>query len=366
MAYRFQVDTGGTLLTSLVSYYQAEDANDFYGTYHLTNNGSTPFNAGKINNAPDFTPGSSQYLHANVHSYERTQALSMCGWVKFDDTGVDRYILSRQNNTSPFNGVQYFRRTSDNRLVFGMGAANSTGARIRTAATFTTDTASYHFFVVTYDGSSTAAGMHIYWDGSEAATTSYQDNLNASTLVSYDFFISGGANPAANFMDGHIDEVGIWTKVLSSQEMTDLYNSGNGQTMIFDPDISVIETITVSESVTMNEADLGGINVNEVITVAENVSITNSDLGDVSVFDTVTITEFATIDLPFNISVFDSVSVSEDISATNSDLGGININETITITESITIQESAQRKGFIKMRSTQQSYPIPMDDNRTL
>ena len=66
-AKSFQVDTGGTLTTGLISYYQLEDRLDFYSTNDLTNNGSTAFVAGKVNNAADFgSPNTTKWLLKSI------------------------------------------------------------------------------------------------------------------------------------------------------------------------------------------------------------------------------------------------------------------------------------------------------------
>ena len=53
----------------------------------------------------------------------------------------------------------------------------------------------------------------------------------------------GVAYTAVNdFYSGLVDEFGVWSKALSATEITDLYNSGNGQTMIegFIPQVIII------------------------------------------------------------------------------------------------------------------------------
>ena len=62
MAKHFQVDSGGTLLTNLISYYKLDDVNDYYASNNLTNNNTVTFVTGKIGNAGDFEVDSTQYL----------------------------------------------------------------------------------------------------------------------------------------------------------------------------------------------------------------------------------------------------------------------------------------------------------------
>ena len=48
-------------------------------------------------------------------------------------------------------------------------------------STNTVDDGNWHHVVVTYDGSSTAAGMKLYIDGSEESVTAIEDGLSATT-----------------------------------------------------------------------------------------------------------------------------------------------------------------------------------------
>lgn len=48
----------------------------------------------------------------------------------------------------------------------------------------------------------------------------------------YTELIKYGGGTATWAYNGYMDEVGIWSKVLSSTEISDLYNGGNGNTMM--------------------------------------------------------------------------------------------------------------------------------------
>ena len=75
---------------------------------------------------------------------------------------------------------------------------------------------------MTYDGSTKT----IYLNGSSVAST-----LNNSGNVHYDgsgtHFI-GSSKGSEEFWNGKIDDVAIWQRTLSSSEVSNLYNSGNG------------------------------------------------------------------------------------------------------------------------------------------
>jgi hypothetical protein len=56
-------------------------------------------------------------------------------------------------------------------------------------------------------------------------TTSFSGGIFDGTTA---FLI--GSRSGATYMNGRIDEVGVWKKLLSASELTELYNSGAGKT----------------------------------------------------------------------------------------------------------------------------------------
>lgn len=129
--------------------------------------------------------------------------------------------------------------------------------------------------------------------------------------------------------------------------------------------VSVFDAVTITESVTMDNSQLGDINVNDAITITESITVANSQLGDISVSDSITITESITVDFTFDISVSDNITISEDVQMQTS-MGDISVFDAITITESVTMFTPDQLSGIAIMRSNQQQYPLGMDDNTIL
>ena len=86
----------------------------------------------------------------------------------------------------------------------------------------------WHHVAVVYDAS--ANTVKFYIDGSLDVTrssvvsvASYSGNRRLGRRSTLD---------EANIIAMNLDEIGIWSKALSATEVTDLYNSGNGQTLI--------------------------------------------------------------------------------------------------------------------------------------
>src|SRR3990167_4722974 len=222
-AKSFQVDSGSTLTTSLVSYYKLEDATDFFGPNNLTAVNQASFVAGKVNNAVTLD-GTDDYLDGgDVLDFERTQAFSVNAWVKRATTGASMSIAGKYDEVNDTGWIFYFPSSNIIRLLLANGAANLIHVGSNNAFT---DTTAYHMYTLVYTGSSAASGVSFYVDGALEADTTVSDSLTATTLNAISFNIGSDNDGAFADMNGLIDEVGVRSKALSTTEITDLYNGG--------------------------------------------------------------------------------------------------------------------------------------------
>ena len=141
-------------------------------------------------------------------------AMSTNLWFKADVKDVDQGLIWKTNNTTYSIGM---RMTSANKLQ-GVVAPASGETYITGGTTLTTGV--WYMATLTYDG----ANIRLYLNGSsDAAAVALTGNTRTSTDALYI-----GAQGGNTFFDGIIDEVGAWSRELSSTEVTALYNSGNG------------------------------------------------------------------------------------------------------------------------------------------
>lgn len=168
------------------------------------------------------------------------------------------------------------------------------------------------------------------------------------------------------------------------------------------PDPSVFDTVTVAEDITMMVDE--NPNVNDAVTVTEAVTIIPDlaiNLGEdvtvsesimfetigFSVSDDVAVAENITMDMDVNVVAGEDVAITESVSMDSPiDLPGVS--EDVAVTESVTVMIdlnpsindavtvtdtaaaagtglviAAARDGLIRMRSTEQSYPLMMDED---
>lgn len=148
-------------------------------------------------------------------------------------------------------------------------------------------------------------------------------------------------------------------------------------TMMVDLNINVFDGVTITEAVTVEvEAPI----IEDTVTVTEFVSILILELVP-AISDDVTVTEAVTMEMSLDISVFDSVAVTEsvageqingfisadDVTVSESvtmmmDLN-VSVFDSITVTEPVTAIVAAAKDGLIRLRSSEQSYPLMMDDD---
>lgn len=227
MAKSFIVDTGGTLTTGLVSYYKMGDGRDFYGTNHGTaSNVTFGSSYGKYNNGGSFN-GSSSHIKMGGQA-SNAIPLSWSCWFKpgvtiNSSTGTTHTILEQgTTGASPALAIP----ASSGYLRFYIYKDPGPLIDVRTNTTSWTSGTWYHA-VVTVNSSGVAK---IYINGTDDTASGGTSQTSGLQFASY-FNIGNSDYYNANYFNGSIDEVGIWSKALSTTEISDLYNSGNGQTM---------------------------------------------------------------------------------------------------------------------------------------
>jgi hypothetical protein len=240
----FQKDTGGTLTTNLVSYYKLEDVNDFFSSNNLTNNGSVGFGSGKVNNAAILNNPPSKYFSKSSPAGVPTgnHDLSISGWV---------YHLANQSSGIP--GFLTFGTESNYQMAgFGFGAPGANGLywlgyNNDANTTWNYSTGVWYMVTATY----TAATKTVQFYVNGAAQGSGLVLPNTPNFGSV--FLEIGAQRPGNIvgLNAYVDEIGLWSKVLSSTEISDLYNGGAGQTMIYGQ--------TLTEAVTNTDTLLRGL-----------------------------------------------------------------------------------------------------------
>lgn len=208
--------TGSTLLTGLVSYWKLNEASgnatDSKGSNTLTASNIAYGNAGKIGNCFRFNGTSSKLTSGSSLGISTAWSLS----IPFK-TSVGGNLL----NDIDFGGSKGIGIWCDN--ASGGIEVYANGATIDFYLDYTTNTNNvWHELILTYDGSN----IRSYLDGTA-------DQYRAFSTFSATGSAFNLGWDGSTFFTGDLDEIAVWSKALTSTEVTERWNSGNLKTYPF-------------------------------------------------------------------------------------------------------------------------------------
>ena len=212
----------GTLLNGMVSYWALDEESgtryDSVGDNDLTDNNTVGFDTGVNGNAASFVAANSESLTKASVSLPADYTVSY--WYKAPakpDSFATPFAVITTWNTQ----VQLFGYYSNGVLTFGVGEDGVAAA----SANLTyqdVDGQEWHLVVISYDSATKVATGFI--DNANTASTA---PLSAARYAGPSTLTVGHAG-AYGYWDGQIDEVAIWSRVLTEDERAELYNAGSG------------------------------------------------------------------------------------------------------------------------------------------
>ena len=205
----------------LVGYWPFNgNANDESGN---GNNGSvngatlTTDRFGNSNSAYNFNGNNTHIAVPSNNSLQLINNYTINGWFNaniFFNTNIsDRSIVSKVQSTGWYGGYEVMVGGTSNDIthVGNVGGNNfnvgSTGYSINT----------WYMFTATYNGNV----MNLYMNGVLVNSQPKSGNLDTSNLP----LIFGMRDGNFQFFNGKIDDIGIWNRALTQQEITNLYNA---------------------------------------------------------------------------------------------------------------------------------------------
>lgn len=224
----FNPNTPGNLNNGLVSYWKLDDVGNINDAKNL-NNGSavgTSSVGGKILNARSFN-GTSDFISAPIGSYfGQNNPLTVSAWVYVTSgaTGPIFGVTSEpSSNCNPNVGLCSWN------MPFLSVASNTVYGWIYGQSQISRNVGSNQWHMVTLTYNSAGGGSSTFYvDGTAVgnATGPY----NSSGASNYFTTYIPGVKPSGvgNLLNTPIDEVGIWSRALSAQEVATLYQNGTG------------------------------------------------------------------------------------------------------------------------------------------
>ena len=263
------------LTDGLVSYWKFDEtsgttASDSHGENDGDVTGAT-WTTGKINNGLDFT-GGNHYVNVGMKSFGssfHTSTLSF--WIKTShSTGTER-ITSSYNSGS--TDLSYDISINNNELQ--IYSRDTNGKRLLGYIDFSDYTNDvWHHVVVVLEWDSNNVDIYV---NNDSKTITYETQESPTSSADFDFDLTIGARNLRgtidSFYNGLLDEVAIYDRALSSDEVSELYNSGDGLQYPFiteslnTPQIEG-NTITINDTLYYN----GIINISSEYDGFENIS----------------------------------------------------------------------------------------------
>lgn len=229
------------LADNIVGYWKLDESSgsaaDSVGSRTLSNTNVTYSTShAKINNAAQFA-GNGRLSGTSYHAGSSDFTISF--WVYFPTTAgyQEQSLINVWEDSSSSNrewGLLIYGSASPYSLQFNTSGDGING----TAATGSITSATLHHVVAVKSGTN----LTLYIDNSVAATASGAPSTIFNSTTPFQI----GAQLTTRFTTGTIDEVGLWSRALSSTEVSDLYNSGSGKQYPFAAVFNQVIAVTSS------------------------------------------------------------------------------------------------------------------------
>jgi len=231
------------LTDNVVAYYKLDEssgnASDSSGNgYTLTNNGTTPYVPAKINNGADGgATNSSKYLSITNNLGIDGGAMSYSCWANLTTqltlANEEHSIVSLgSDGTDVTYHLNYMTQASVKKIGFNRLRNGIADGYLYYNTTLTPGT--WYHIVTTYDGSNS----RIYFNGTlVSGPTAFSGNGIGTTASR--FFILNNTQTVAGYFNGIADECGVWSRALTADEVTSVYNGGVGLQYPFTPTATV-------------------------------------------------------------------------------------------------------------------------------
>ena len=221
----------------------------------------------------------------NILDFDYTDSFSFDFWASFGEEGpsAQQSIITKSDIDGEDSGYWIQLGTSEY-LIFAMGDTTGT-LGVRSTALYDDDVLRH--FVITYDGSNTAAGMQYYVDGVPITEVSIVANLTGSITNTGDFVLGGiyKTSQWLESLEGILDNFRIYDRVLTPIEAAGLYNGGAGTVNL--------SSVQVNQTAAKLFDGSGGLPVYEYSTISIRSEAVGTDTGDGS--NEITVTAPATM-----------------------------------------------------------------------
>jgi len=178
--------------------------------------------------------GANNAVHCgNLVRLEADHEMSLEAWIRPSNTdSPPKAIASLMRGGGTYTGWAVYA-TGTGSIVFTLRAAGGSFLKAETSGTVLT-VGQWHHVVATYEGDRSKTGIKIYVDGENVpVVTDGAEKLSGSIIIK-DVELSigsmgAGSSLESSFFNGAIDEVALYTRTLSDDDVRQHYKGGQAQ-----------------------------------------------------------------------------------------------------------------------------------------
>lgn len=161
-------------------------------------------------------------IFGDNYAFDRSTAFSVSCWVWSQNISAYYALISKCSNDANTYGWRLYREPTTGKFFIQVRTTlNALGFQLANTAR---NAQQWYHVVVTYSGNSNINGFKIYIDG--VLDSSFGSTALAGTWAN-NGQLEMASSKNANHHSGHLDEVSIWDKELTSAEVLEIYNAGS-------------------------------------------------------------------------------------------------------------------------------------------
>lgn len=221
------VGVASTLLNGLISLWEFDEVSgnavDTVRSLDLIANNSPGTSSGLL------ATGNARTLNGTNQTFSRTstaelafgnESFSITCWVSINSFSNTRDILGKWGTNSEYILIY---SNSLNRFEWVVSDSADTVNRVTATTAGAPSTGTTYMICVTHDAENDNIGICV-----NAGAVDTQAHSTGVRVGSNNFIVGGRASGLVNFVPGTVDQIAVWGRVLTSAEITELYNGGNG------------------------------------------------------------------------------------------------------------------------------------------
>ena len=229
------------------------------------NNGSSPSTSfptasstGQIDGAFNFDGANSLVDVGSPAVFDNMASMSLSVWAKANTHGESSqgFLLSKNGD---FSGTGWnFQTLITNNTIYFAVIHSTTSLSVEASAN-SSNFAVWNYWVVTWDGSTSASNVHIYKNGAETAYGAQTNAVGSRVTDAANSIIIGNSAGAVRTWDGPIDDTRVSTVIRSADWILTEYNNQNSPSTFYAVgDETAINPVPTTTSLSPGSTSAGG------------------------------------------------------------------------------------------------------------